>query len=323
MGNTSGKQQSYQQYYDTMNATGEINNSQDIELSGLDPYKVLNVPKNFTWEQLKKGYKQAALKTHPDKDGGNKVIFDFVTSCFETLAEEYNGRVSNKKHSDLKNDAKIYFDKMVNNDLPHPSSLVDHNEPFNQRFNKVFDDCKYRDEEIEYGYGGMMANSSDKREDISIKNVFQSSKINNTTFNEAFNKNVPVSKSVVKYKEPEAMLMAKNLQFTEIGSKRPDDYSSGTEKSSLQYTDYMVAYSGQRLANPDDIKNRKEFKSVKEYQKYRETKSKKQLTDKEKLLIEKKKIQEEKDEFNRLERIKIQNAAIAQAHEKANRLMIR
>ena len=323
MGNTSGKQQSYQQYYESMNMAN--NQSDDIELSGLDPYKVLNVPKNFTWEQLKKGYKNAALKTHPDKEGGNKVIFDFVTSCFETLADEYNLRVSNKKHNDLKSESKNYFDKMVNSDVPHPSTTIeiDQNEPFNQRFNKVFDDCKYRDEEVEYGYGGMMANSTDKREEISITNVFNGKKVNNTTFNEIFNKNTPVGKSVVKYKEPEAMLMAKNLQFTEIGSKRPDDYSSGTEKTSLKYTDYMVAYSGERLANPDDIKNRKEFKSVKEYQKYRETKSKKELTNKEKQLLEKKKLQEEKDEFNRLERIKTQNTAIAQAHEKANRLMIR
>ena len=81
MGNTSGKQQSYQQYYESMNDAKKTGNgshiSEDIELSGLDPYKVLNVPKNFTWEQLKKGYKHAALKTHPDKEGGNKVIFDF------------------------------------------------------------------------------------------------------------------------------------------------------------------------------------------------------------------------------------------------------
>jgi hypothetical protein len=168
-----------------------------------------------------------------------------------------------------------------------------------------------------------MVNSSGNREEISIDNVFTKGKVDNSTFNEIFNKNVPVSKSVIKYKEPEALLMAKNLQFTEIGSKRPDDYSSGTEKSSLRYTDYMVAYSGERLANPDDIKNRKEFKSVKEYQKYRETKSKKELTSKEKQLLEKKKLQEEKEEFNRLERIKMQNAAIAQAHDKANRLMIR
>lgn len=323
MGNTSGKQQSYQQYYDSMNIQKD---SQDLELSGLDPYKVLNIPKNFTWEQLKKAYKQAALKTHPDKEGGNKVIFDFVTSCFETLAEEYNTRVSNKKHNDLKNESKNYFDKMVNSDIPHPSTnstTIDQNEPFNQRFNKVFDDCKYHDEEIEYGYGGMMANSTDKREEISITNMFNGKKVNNTTFNDAFNKSTPVSKSVVKYKEPEAMIMAKNLQFTEIGSKRPDDYSSGTEKTALQYTDYMVAYSGERLANPDDIKNRKEFKSVKEYQKYREMNSKKELTNKEKSLLEKKKLQEEKDEFNRLERIKKQNVAISQAHDKANRLMIR
>lgn len=316
MGNNNGKQQAYQQYYESMNKNNQI------DLTNLDPYSVLNVSKNFTWKELKEAYRVAALKTHPDKPGGNKVAFDFVTSCFETLAEEYNFRVSNKTHSDLKAESQKTFDKMVNSDIPHPSGIMNQNEPFIQRFNKVFEDCRYVDEDVEYGYGGIMSTSTDKREEISINNIFKGQKVNTDTFNETFNKNVPITKQVVKYKEPEALPMSKSLQFSEIGAKRPSDYSSGTEKTSLQYTDYMVAYSGERLANPDDIKNIKEFKSVKEYQKYRDTKSKKELTDKERKLLEKKKQDEENNEFNRLERIKKQNDAIAKAYEKANRLMI-
>lgn len=313
MGNASGKHQ-YQQYYESMQ-----NNTEQLDLASLDPYKVLNVPKNFTWNQLKDAYKNAAMKTHPDK-GGNKIIFDFVTSCFKTLAEEYKASHSNKSHHDLKKESNDYFDKMTTTNIPHPSIRKD--EPFERRFNKVFDECKYQDDDIEYGYGNIMEESSGKREDISIENVFDKKKVDNSTFNELFNKRVPVSKEVVKYKEPEALPMAKNLQFTEIGSKRPDDYSSDSTKNSLPYTDYMKAYNGMRLANPDDIKLRKEFKSVQEYEKYRDTKAKKELTEKERKHIDKQKELEEKQEYERQERIRRQNIAIQKSHEKANRFLL-
>jgi curved DNA-binding protein CbpA len=324
MGNTSAKQHVYQQYYENMEQNQQ-QNQQQIDLTSLDPYKVLNVQKNFTWNQLKDAYKQAAIKTHPDKPGGNKVVFDFVTSCFKTLAEEYKLKHSNKSHIDMKQESTQFFEKMVNTNSPHPSqhmsSPVD--EPFEKRFNKVFDDCRYQEEEIEYGYGSIMTQSTGKREDISIENVFNKDKVDNSTFNELFDKKVPVSKDIIKYKEPEALPMAKNLQFTEIGSKRPDDYSSDTTKNQLAYTDYMRAYNGTRLANPDDIKSRKDFKTVQEYEKYRDKKIKQTLNEKERRYIDEQKRLEEQHEFERLERIKLQNIAIQKAHEKANRLMLK
>ena len=315
MGNNSGKQQTYQQYYESVNS-----DVSGIDLNSLDPYKVLNLKKNCTWEQLKTSYKDVAIKTHPDKPGGNKEIFEFVTTCFETVAEQYKSRVSNKSHLDLKKESDFHFQKMVNTDTPHPSQ--DFTEPFAKRFNKAFDECRYHDDEIEYGYGDVMVSSSKNREDIAITNVL-SDKVNNETFNQIFNRKVPFTKEVVKYKEPQALSMAQKLTFTEIGSKRPENYSSSVEQKSLPYTDYMVAYNGQRLADPDDIKKVKEFKSVKEYQKYRDSKSKQALSSKEKKYIEKRKDDEENHEFERQERIRMQNIAIQKAHEKANRLLIR
>lgn len=320
MGNSNGKQTTYEQYYESMNNAS----STELDLTSLDPYNVLNIPKDFTWEQLKDAYKTAAMKTHPDKPGGNKLAFDFVTTCFKTLATEYKNKNSKKSHYDLKKESTEYFERMVNTNSPHPSeSMPETNVPFDQRFNKAFDDCKYHDDEIEYGYGGIMADSNGKREEISIENVFNKGKVDNSTFNEVFNKSVPVSKEIVKYKEPEPLPMAKSLAFTEIGSKRPDDYSSGVEKNTLAYTDYMVAYNGMRLANPEDINKKKLFKSVEEYQKYSEAKTTRSLSEKERKYIDKKKLLEEKQEFERQERIKMQNIAIQKAHEKANRLLIR
>ena len=103
MGNTSAK------HYENMQ---QRNDYSKIDLSNLDPYQVLDVPRNFTWDQLKDAYRQAALKTHPDKKGGNKLVFDFVTTCFKTLAEEYKAKHSNKSHQDLKREASEYYERM-------------------------------------------------------------------------------------------------------------------------------------------------------------------------------------------------------------------
>jgi curved DNA-binding protein CbpA len=334
MGNASAKQQSfqaYQQYYQQGAGPGGRGGpggpggqeAESLDLSSLDPYKILNVPKNFTWQQLKDAYKQAAFKTHPDKEGGNKLAFDFVTNCFKTLAEEYKGRSSDKTHHDLKKDSNEYFEKIVNNNVPHPAAVVGGNEPFQKRFNKAFEECRYVDESLSHGYGEMMAKSTGVREDISVENVFASKdKVDNSTFNEIFAKKVPVSKEIVKYKEPEPMLMAKALKFTEIGGKRPDDFSSSVENKSLVYTDYMKAHSGMRLADPDAIKGKKDFKSIEDYEKYREKKTNRGLTEKERKFIEEKKKKEEQEEFNRQERIRLQNLAIQRAHDKANRILL-
>ena len=123
------------------------------------------------------------------------------------------------------------------------------------------------------------------------------------------------------------MVLAKTMNYTEIGGKRPDDYSSSAEKSSknnLIYSDYKIAYSNTRLVDEDMMnKSLKDFKSIEEYEKYRNSKIKKGLTDKEKLYIENKKIKEEQEEYLRLERIKQNDFKIKMNNEKASRLFLK
>lgn len=51
-----------------------------------DPYKVLDVPRTASSEEIRKAYKRKALKTHPDK-GGTAAAFQEVKEAFETLAD--------------------------------------------------------------------------------------------------------------------------------------------------------------------------------------------------------------------------------------------
>jgi len=292
--------------------------AKSIDLENLDSYEVFGISKDFTWDQLKNAYKQAALKTHPDKPGGNKVLFDFVTERFEKLALEYKSRESNKTHNDLKQDS-LNFHKQ--NRAFEQSFDTDTSEPFINKFNKAFDKFKFHDESIEGGYGEIMMKSNGVREDIKIENIFDKQDIKNKNFNEVFNQKNPVENKVTKYVEPAPLLMAKKIQFTEIGSKKTDDYTGESESKNLIYTDYLKAYSGERLVDPNS--KFKEFNSIKDYQKYREKKTKTKLSNKENKRVEKKKILDEKQEFERLERIKQNDIAIQKAHELANRFLIK
>jgi curved DNA-binding protein CbpA len=327
MGANSSRQYTYQQYYNAAQKSGVIEDIdfKDIDIDSINPYEVLNVSKNFTWNELKEAYRKLAINTHPDKQGGNKDLFNIITICFKKLGEELKRREDEKGHHDLKKQSNNYFHKMTNDIIPHPSEVLAPNEKFTtDKFNKNFEKCKLYEEEIEFGYGSKMDESTKIREDINIEKLIKKNKIDNESFNELFNKNVPVNKALIKYREPEPLILAKSLQFTELGGKRPDDYSSSIEKnSSLAYTDYMRAHDGTRLVDPRLMKNVKEFKSVDEYEAYRENKAKRTLSARELKAEELKKIKEKKAEEERLERVKMYDKNIEKSYEKASQLFLR
>jgi curved DNA-binding protein CbpA len=325
MGANSSRQYTYQQYYSAAQKSGVIKDIdfKNIDIDSIDPYEVLNVSKKFTWNELKESYRKLAINTHPDKQGGNKDLFNIITICFKKLANEL--RDKERSHYELKKQSTDFFHKMTNDTMPHPSEVLAPNEKFTtDKFNKNFEKCKLYDEEIEFGYGSKMEESTKIREDINIEKLIKKNKIDNESFNELFNKNVPVNKALIKYREPEPLILAKSLQFTELGGKRPDDYSSSIEKNnSLAYTDYMRAHDGTRLVDPRLMKNVKEFKSVDEYEAYRENKAKKTLSTRELKAVELKKMKEKKDEEERLDRLKLYDKRIENSYEKATQLFLR
>lgn len=361
MGATSSRQYTYQQYYNAIEKSGGIEtlDLKGIDMKTIDPYEVLNVSKQFTWVELKDSYRNLAMNTHPDKKGGNKDLFNIITYCFKKLAVEYKKREQDLPHHELKKQSSEYFNKITSDKMPHPSESLrvrgkdryggshedsgnygddggsagngagnagggGEDELFSTKFNRNFEQCKVYDDEMDFGYGQKMDVSSKVREDINIEKLIKKNKIDNKSFNDIFNKSVPINKQLVKYREPEPMLMAKNLHFTELGAKKPDDYSSSVEKNNnLAYTDYMKAHDGTRLIDPSIINGKKEFKSVEEFQMYRDTKANKVLSEKELREQEKKRLNDEKSEAMRIERLGVYDRRIESSYEKANKLFLR
>lgn len=304
MGNTNTKTNTYEKYYNS------LLQNQNVDMSDVNPYEVLGLNENFTWDELVKSYRRLAKLVHPDK-GGSKLLFNTVTECFKYLAKEYKSKQADKQHHQLKEE---YKNTEYNNYTPEASSHIS-----NDKFNMLFNENKFEDED-DIGYGHMMAESSKVREDIDIPKTLNS--YSNKKFNKAFDKNVPLSKEVIIYKDPEPIILANTLQFSELGEKTKDFSTDTTRQSALHYADYMKAHTTSRLIDPRAIKERKEYNSVDDFEAERDNITKKKLTSKE--LRHQNNIEQykKKKEEERLSRLQNKDKQIAEHFERVNKLFL-
>jgi curved DNA-binding protein CbpA len=271
----------------------------------MDPYKILELPRNFTLEQLRNNYKKIALQVHPDKSQlGSDYLFKMVTTAYKTLLKEYEKQQSDKPYNQLKNDSQSFIEQQQRGtpSVATEGFSVASGGGFNvDRFNQIFNQYKIEDT-VDVGYGNWMSQSSSNRDDISITNNIGKFDLNR--FNQTF-ETTPVQKQkkIIKYTEPEAVISNKRLGFAELGIAKIGDFSGDNlTNKRLNYTDYKVAHTTSRLVDNRAIKNRKEYNNVKELEADRVNISY-QLSEKELQRLAKKKAQEEEMEKQRLANI--------------------
>jgi len=85
-----------------------------------DPYEVLEISKNSTHDEIKKAYKKAALKNHPDK-GGNSEKFKKISDAYEILSDD------NKRSN---------YDNFGNAEGPQPQGMPGMGDLFRNMFNQ-------------------------------------------------------------------------------------------------------------------------------------------------------------------------------------------
>lgn len=321
MGNQGSRQMTYEQYYESLKRT-DPSSAQSLNVSemGLNPYDVLGVRKNFDFDELKDAYRRIAKIVHPDK-GGSQHLFQMVTECFRTLAQEYKMRTADRPHHELKKEAQQYYQNRPAQPTQFRTPRADEN--FNDRFNRAFEENKFEDEN-DIGYGSMMAPSSKNRDDIEIPRMLR--KYDANSFHTMFDKvTLDASKEVVVYREPEALPLARKMQYTELGGDRPDDFSStaeGKERGNLQYTDFKKAHTMTRLVDPRAVQQRKEYKNVEQYEAARANTLKKPETPEEIAWRMQKERAEQEQEQRRLDRLRQRDNMISLHHDKVNRAML-
>jgi len=113
----------------------------------LDYYKILEVPKDTSQEDIKKAFRKQALKYHPDRNQGNKESeekFKEVNEAYETLSDE-----SKRRRYDLgeSNIGGFNFGENFNNPFSFGFDPVDIMSRFTSHFNR---EGRQQKENIQY-----------------------------------------------------------------------------------------------------------------------------------------------------------------------------
>ena len=199
-----------------------------LEVLGLEEEVAL------TEESLKKAYKKATLKNHPDK-GGSEKEFEKVTRAYaylgEILRRIHGGRTKEsvvESPNVLKDSRSKEYERHVEPVRLNPKKL-DLN-----AFNQMFEQTRIPDPE-EDGYGDWLTDKND------VKAPTFSGKFNRDLFNKTFEDEAKEKSSTYIVKQPQNLLMAPSLGV-ELGRGKPESYTAAYD-AGLTFTDLKQAYT--------------------------------------------------------------------------------
>jgi curved DNA-binding protein CbpA len=207
-------------------------------MSNLDPFDVLGISHNSSWDDIKKAYKQMLIKTHPDKMNGSAKYFMLVHEAFNDIQKQFKGK---SKMSNAPKE-KMEYKNYVKGDVQPPKKMKNMSK---EKFNHYFDSNRINEHNpfSTSGYRSHMADRLNYQEDLSLAKS-----------NKVF---IPTNQ-ITKYQEPESLLSSKILESVyHLGVESVDDFSGGGG------TDIMKAYCHN---NGEIIDTVKRYKNIDEIQ---------------------------------------------------------
>ena len=218
--------------------------------------QVLNLPGDYTLEQLRYNYKVLARQLHPDKCGARfsreqaNAAFHVLTDAYKWLLKEVRG--ADQPFDVLRREARAAE--------PPPSVLPALNDgakgakkSFNiARFNEVFETERMDVPVADAGYADWMSKNDPERE---LRKEEQAA-----------------NRQLIKYTEPTPVTLTRKgcVQYTELGVERVEDYSrEDATRHGIQYTDYRVAHTTTRLVDEAVAADRTNFKSIEDIKRHR------------------------------------------------------
>jgi len=295
-----------------------FNEIDEIEQLKYNPLQILGLSEDthYTALDIKKAYKNLAMRYHPDK-GGSEEVFKILTKAYVYLLKHVEGANFVEKN---------FMDLKTNFDREAPTTMDNNNDSFNvKNFNKIFDENRLEDEEKDYGYGDWKTTDTSEEP----KKIFNQ-KFTTDIFNQVFNelKNTKQNtQDVIVFEEPKTLTTSNRLGFSEVDYKRPGDFSKeydiqdGNSRQGIYYMDYKRAYTETTLISPETIKPRQEFKNIEDAQISRE-KQDFTMTAEERAYLEEKKRKEDEFEAERLSRLKKRDEQLEYHNSQVNRLLL-
>ena len=286
-----------------------------------NPYKILQIDKNYTSATLKSKYKEIALKTHPDK-GGNSEVFKLVTQSYLYLLKKLKEKWEDKQFNHMKSDYKTYKTEQEEKNL---QNINFSKQKFNlESFNKVYNEHRITNS-YDRGYSDFINNKEEEMSDTD-KYIF-SDEFNVKLFNKLFDikeKTEYKNKQLIKLKEPLEIYGGGNNCYT-LGEDYVEDFSkeyvySHSSNNNLDYTDYKKAHTTSRIVDPNQCE-RDEYKDIEDLKNSRSNISY-ELNDIDKEYYENKKNELKKQEEDRLNNLQQFDKLSQRTFEVTHRAML-
>ena len=227
----------------------------DIDNYGLeDILNLFHLDYKFEKSSMKKA-KAMALKTHPDKSGLKKDFFLFFMKAYKMLEAIYEYRY--KKEQCAK---KQEYSTDINRENQQLLKILDGKsaKDFNKWFNKMFEEVRVKDEDVDSGYGSWFKSN----EDINTEQVKGQRQMN-----DAIERRKRQTKALVKHTGIREMEVGGGYG---LARQKPQEYSSDIF-SNLQYEDLKKAHTETVVpVTIEDYEAKPKFDSVEKYVRYRE-----------------------------------------------------
>jgi curved DNA-binding protein CbpA len=294
-------------------------------------YSILGMSpsQDFTMEELKRAYKKAALRHHPDRPHGNAELFQLVTKSFMLLAEKYKKEFHQSKT----------FEEMVSERgreqhggtgaagataVPPQQDrfTIGSGERFDAaRFNKIYAENRLYDINDE-GYGDWLSSQEQQRQQHEDPAIF-SEKFNLNVFNVMFDNmkrdDPGAQAALVKVETPQALQVREdNGKFGMLGQDNVADFSGYT--SNLNYSDLKQAHTNTRLIDANGLQY-KEYRNLDEFQKHRESTSF-EITDDDRAAQDRIAAEQQREEKRRKKQVAINDRMYEEHHQRVQQRFI-
>lgn len=223
----------------------------------------------LTEDELKKAYKKAAVKAHPDKRGGSEQHFEAVTRAYAYLTEIL-ARIHGGRKAGLK---KVEEPAMLKTERTQEADQWKHVEPVRldpknlnlNAFNQMFEQTRVPEPD-EDGYGDWLKNESETNAPKF------SGKFNRDVFNSMFEQEAQKQKpqqTQLSVAQPQALLMYPQAGV-ELGRDKPGDFTAPANAGQgLHYTDLRAAYTTESTFSGQVADVRVEARDFGQYQEAR------------------------------------------------------
>ena len=290
----------------------------------------------LTDEALKRAYKRAAVKAHPDK-GGSEEEFEAVTRAHAYLGEILR-RINGGKPSERRMESTPIGAHAIQDTRPvaTPSmasiqssratdmSKLDTIEPVRlnpkkldlDAFNKLFEQTRIPDPD-EDGYGDWLKDEKG----VTGGGPKFSGKFNRDVFNQAFEEDARkrAAANSGSARQPEVLTLG-SLSGVELGRGRPETYTAAAN-AAMNFTDLRSAYTSENMITSQVANVQVEARSFDQYS-AQWKQAPKPLTEQERLAMEVAERAEAEREVQRQLRAKEEDSVANQYFERMKRLVV-